>query len=354
MKNYFNFRVRGLQLFAICIGYLLCIITCSYGSMAISMHHTQAMEMAVVDPDVSSSFVRETLVGLIVSQLLYWVVMCLLSFFYIRACVEGIVFRGEILRTNYSFGRYVGLVIGGVLLTYVTLGVYYPWFVARLTHFFSGNVTYCDRPFRFRGAGWTLFCLMTFVLIIPYAILASVLYFSSGVAIATGSAFFTILVPVCGVGILLLLSLYHYLKIKWLVDFTYGGYHICLKSPVLEAMLLFFIQFALSILTFGLYLPVALMTIYRFVVNNTSVLSDEGGDARRFGYQGRFGYDCLYVFVQLVLVMITAGIYLAWATVRIGHRLASRTYLECPDTGETAALGVGMKATALETTQSFI
>ena len=89
---------------------------------------------------------------------------------------------------------------------------------------------------------------MTFVLMIPYGILAFVLYFSSGVAAATGSAFFGILVPVCGVGILLLLALYYYLEFKWFIDFAYGEYRIRLKVPVLVALLFFFIQFTLSIL----------------------------------------------------------------------------------------------------------
>ena len=148
-----------------------------------------------------------------------------------------------------------------------------------------------------------------------------------------------ILVPVCGVGILLLLALYYYLELKWFIDFAYGEYRIRLKSPVLVALLFFFIQFTLSILTLGLYLPVALAMIYRFLVDNTVLLSGDGDEAGRFGYQGRFGYDCLYVFGQSMLVLLTAGIYLAWATARIGRRLASRTYLECPDTG--GAVGSG-------------
>ncbi|WP_279050785.1 DUF898 family protein [Alistipes indistinctus] len=339
MKNYFNFRVRGLQLFAVCIGYLLCIVAGGYSGMTISMHYTQAAAMAAVDPVTSSAVAREALVELVVFQILYLLAACLLAFFYMRICIEGIEYRGEAVRTDYSFGRYLGLVALGTLLTFVTLGIYYPWFIARMTRFFSDNATYRDRPFHFKGAGWTLFCLMTFVLMIPYGILAFVLYFSSGVAAATGSAFFGILVPVCGVGILLLLALYYYLEFKWFIDFAYGEYRIRLKSPVLVALLFFFIQFTLSILTLGLYLPVALAMIYRFLVDNTVLLSGDGDEAGRFGYQGRFGYDCLYVFGQSMLVLLTAGIYLAWATARIGRRLASRTYLECPDTG--GAVGSG-------------
>lgn len=156
-----------------------------------------------------------------------------------------------------------------------------------MTRFFSDNATYRDRPFHFKGAGWTLFC-DDFRTDDSYGILAFVLYFSSGVAAATGSAFFGILVPVCGVGILLLLALYYYLELKWFIDFAYGEYRIRLKSPVLVALLFFFIQFTLSILTLGLYLPVALAMIYRFLVDNTVLLSGDGDEAGRFGYQGTF------------------------------------------------------------------
>ena len=87
--------------------------------------------------------------------------------------------------------------------------------------------------------------------------------------------------------------------------------------------------------------------IYRFLVDNTVLLSGDGDEAGRFGYQGRFGYDCLYVFGQSMLVLLTAGIYLAWATARIGRRLASRTYLEYPDTGGAVGSGTeGAEAVA--------
>lgn len=103
---------------------------------------------------------------------------------------------------------------------------------------------------------------------------------------------------------------------------------------MLVALLFFFIQFTLSILTLGLYLPVALAMIYRFLVDNTVLLSGDGDEAGRFGYQGRFGYDCLYVFGQSMLVLLTAGIYLAWATARIGAALLRAPIWNAPIPGE--------------------
>ena len=79
MKNYFNFRVRGLQLFAVCIGYLLCIVAGGYSGMTISMHYTQAAAMAAVDPVTSSAVAREALVELVVFQILYLLAACLLA-----------------------------------------------------------------------------------------------------------------------------------------------------------------------------------------------------------------------------------------------------------------------------------
>ena len=99
MKNYFNFRVRGLQLFAVCIGYLLCIVAGGYSGMTISMHYTQAAAMAAVDPVTSSAVAREALVELVVFQILYLLAACLLAFFYMRICIEGIEYRGEAVRT---------------------------------------------------------------------------------------------------------------------------------------------------------------------------------------------------------------------------------------------------------------
>ena len=79
--------------------------------------------------------------------------------------------------------------------------------------------------------------------------------------------------------------------------------------------------------------------IYRFLVDNTVLLSGDGDEAGRFGYQGRFGYDCLYVFGQSMLVLADSGHLPCVGDGPDRCRLASRTYLECPDTG--GAVGSG-------------
>ena len=171
---------------------------------------------------------------------------------------------------------------------------------------------------------------MTCVLFIPYIFLLGIFYFSLYVAMKSGSAGFAIISPLCLVAILLLYGLYCAFVYRWLIDFTYGNSRIALKVSIPVTMLFMFIQIVLCILTAGLFVPIAGVMIYRYIVGNMRLVS-ESGEESAFGYQGRIGHDCLYVYGQALLTLITAGIYGPWMISKVGRRLISNTYLERPD-----------------------
>ena len=147
---------------------------------------------------------------------------------------------------------------------------------------------------------------------------------------SSGSAGFAIIAPLCLVAILLLYGLYCAFVYRWMIDFTYGNSRIALKISIPVTMLFMFIQIALCILTAGLFVPIAGVMIYRYIVGNMRLVS-ESGEESAFGYQGRIGHDCLYVYGQALLTLITAGIYGPWMISKVGRRLISNTYLERPD-----------------------
>ncbi len=189
---------------------------------------------------------------------------------------------------------------------------------------------YRDQPFAFKGTGVNLFCIMTFVLLIPYIFLLGIFYFTLYVAMSSGSAGFAIIAPLCLVAILLLYSLYCAFVYRWMIDFSYGNSRIVLKVSIPVTMLFMFIQIVLSVLTAGLFIPIAGVMIYRYIVGNMRLVS-EAGEESALGYQGRIGYDCLYVYGQALLTVITVGIYTPWLISKVGRRLVSNTYLERPD-----------------------
>ena len=208
MKCFFDFRVKGSRLLAICLGYLICL----WAVMGVVMWSSSAytmnrMMMTASMPMTGVAANNAPLVSLGV-QLIYFVASIFLGFFLITECVKGLSFKGESLQPHYELGKYIGQVVKGFLLTIITLGIYYPWFLTKIIRFFASGTTYRDQPFAFKGAGATLFYIMTFVLLIPYIFLLGIFYFTLYVAMSSGSAGFAIIAPLCLVAILLLYGLY--------------------------------------------------------------------------------------------------------------------------------------------------
>ena len=335
MKNYFDFKQTGTKLFLVCIAYVICFITYGIYTYNVTMARIAMMQ----DPEMLSAYGMGYGVGSSLASLwgalVYWLVCLLLGFVFIRLMVDGIAYKGVTLRTDYNFGKYLWLVVSNGFLTIITLGIFYPWYYTRLIRYFSVNALYEGRPFRFKGLGSTLFCILTFVLIIPYAILITLLVVSAGAA-AVGSSFFSGFAPVCIVLILLLLMLAYYLMFKWFIDFSHGDKQFKLQAQTAPSVLFLFIQFLLTCFTLGIYYPAAIVLTYRYFVRRTVVFSSEDELTGHFGYDGEPGWDFLYLLGQFLLCLITLGIYSPWMVVRVSRRLAGHTYVELPE-GEPVA-----------------
>ncbi len=83
----------------------------------------------------------------------------------------------------------------------------------------------------------------------------------------------------------------------------------------------------LSIITFGLYSPIAKLRLYHYFINRTKSNETEAGQLH-FGYEPEGKEDYLYVFGQTILSIITLGIYYPWAFCNIGQRIAGKTFIE--------------------------
>ena len=179
---------------------------------------------------------------------------------------------------------------------------------------------YRDQPFAFKGTGVNLFCIMTFVLLIPYIFLLGIFYFTLYVAMSSGSAGFAIIAPLCLVAILLLYGLYCAFVYRWMIDFSYGNSRIVLKVSIPVTMLFMFIQIVLCILTAGLFVPIAVVMIYRYIVGNMRLVS-EAGEESAFGYQGRIIRLPLCIWSGAVNVITVGNLYL-WLISKVGRRLS--------------------------------
>lgn len=166
---------------------------------------------------------------------------------------------------NYKlnfFGKgtdFFGIIVVNWLLTVITLGIYYPWAKAKVLQYIYGATSLNDDRFTFHGTGKEMF----------KGFIKAILLF------------------VCLYGVLFLF--------------------ISLKMPFIGI----FVFYAL----FLAIIPIAIHGSYRYRMSRTS------WRGIRFGYRGDRNKFLRLFFKNVLLTIITLGIYGAWATVEI------RTYI---------------------------
>ena len=119
---------------------------------------------------------------------------------------------------------------------------------------------------------------------------------------------------------------YMYLIYKWMVNIDYKKYNISWETSFWPSCGKIAFEILLSIITLGIYGPLAMLRIYKYFADRTVAVADDS--KFKFGYDIDHLNDFLYIWGQILLTIITIGIYYAWAFSKIGNRILSKTYLE--------------------------
>jgi uncharacterized membrane protein YjgN (DUF898 family) len=89
-----------------------------------------------------------------------------------------------------------------------------------------------------------------------------------------------------------------------------------------EYFSLLFIQGLLTIITFGIYAPWAIVKIQKYLAQNLTL------EGKPFEFDGEGSPLFSLMFVQILLTIITFGIYYAWALIKIGKYMIEHTRYE--------------------------
>ncbi len=254
--------------------------------------------------------------------------LCILAFFFVRGTVRALSLSGERFEADYDGRKYASLCAEGILLSLVTFGIYTPWFVARLVGYFGSNTFFRFKEFRFRGSGSELFSYVVLLFVLPDSISLLVAAFCTGGLSEYLTADSRRIVNVVYVAVVWLLkSIGTVLIIRWLTDFKYGGRkRIQSVAGAWHGGLFVFGQVALSAVTLGMYYPMALLRMWHYFAGRTVLGGDVVED--RFGFAINPGEDYLVVLGQMLLCIVTLGIYFPWAYARIAGLLFSHTYAD--------------------------
>ncbi len=314
MKNYFKFNLTGKQL----VPFLLVIIAMIAVSgllVWVSGIQFKGMDFRTMEP--------VTILMLAAIYIVFFLSMFFILFYLTKLIIENIEYKEQTFEFAGEFGQYLGIFFLGFFLTVITLGIYAPWFIRKMQKFYVDNSSYNGNKLAFKGKGGELFIIFLVTFIIPYAfimVLAMLLALANHLEESQSS---NIVIQILTTFVMIP---YTYFIYKWMVNIEYKGYKITWNTDTWDACGKIFVQVLFSVITIGIYYPLAIVRLYKYFSEHTIAVSEAG--SKTFGYDIEPGSDFLFLWGQLLLTIVTLGIYYPWAFCKITNRVMRKSYSE--------------------------
>lgn len=308
MKKYFDFTLTGKKFLPIWLIFYIAILG-PYSYYMINMIQTKYM----AQPGNTSPYFTLLIFGVMI-------VAFLIYFYITKITIEHIQFNNSNLSFEGKFSTYLGKILLGFLLSVVTLFIYGPWFIRNITRFFVNKSSLDGENFDFRGKGSTLFLILLLSIVLPVIALSILTYKS----LMPTSPIWLYTLVFQGVYSLIMIP-YMYLVYKWMVNIKYKGCHIKWETNFFESCGKILLEVLLTIITLGIYMPLAYLKLFKYFSERTIAQSDNS--TLQFGYELDVKNDFLFIWGQNLLTIVTLGIYYPWAFAKIGKLVLSKTYV---------------------------
>ena len=120
-----------------------------------------------------------------------------------------------------------------------------------------------------------------------------------------------------------------FLIINWMLNFQWGDEKtITYEGNFLVGIGIIALNMLLSMVTFGLYVPAAYIKIYGHFANNIVIRRDHGLKIMELGFNdNNVSEGYMFIIGQYLLVSFTMGIYAPWALAKVIPWFVGETYL---------------------------
>jgi uncharacterized membrane protein YjgN (DUF898 family) len=207
------------------------------------------------------------------------------------------------------------------VLTFVTLGLYYPWARVNKLKFLYGNMHLNGTPFIFHGTGKELFkgFIKFFVFIlIWYGLIVYV-----GVKEGNVALFVKVILPVLSLVFLFIIPLALHGAFRYRLSRTsWRSIHLGYRGERGQLILEFMVGLALSVITFGVYYSWFMHKMRVYVIGNCRFGS------LRMGYSGSGSELFIINLKAMIFIPFTFGLYYFWYRKEYLNYLADFTYIE--------------------------
>ena len=231
-----------------------------------------------------------------------------------------------------SVGKYVGLNLKGALLSIITLGIYAPWFLRNILAYLTSHTTYRGAALQFMGKPKKLLKYFLLSLYLPLIVIIAglsvvlVLVTLRGGNVSARGATQTVTM-LTTVVILLVLVPFICLTLRWYVDVQWTDSRAQWRTSFWPFCGFVLGQLLLTLITLGVYGPAGYLRVYRYFTERTVITRGDAQSAR-LGFDGsiRSGFGLLWG--QGLLCVITLGFASPWAYARVARWLFGATFLE--------------------------
>lgn len=319
MRNYFSCNIKGGKLF---MPFIIFWLLLTGLVLADSIWFAPTSEMM---PTIFNWAYIWKWAFNIMTLLLALSAMSLWLYHCTRETIRSTSLEGDSFEPCYNSREYTMMCLKGVLLSTVTLGIYTPWFIKKLTAYFAENTAYNTNFFEFHGKGSSLFIYMVLLVAIPAFLYETVI--NEIAPLATFAMYQAgLTVTLVFILLVLLICFYEALYIRWYINMTYGRKRIMSSVQCGKAGWFIFGQVLLSGITLCLYLPMAALRIWRYYATRTVI--GEDNIEKILGFSMTPKRDYFFILGQMLLTAITLGIYFPWGYARTMSRLIRQTYVE--------------------------
>ncbi len=323
----FAYSLSGRKLFPLFIGFYIPYLICYAAALG-----GARLAQNGLNPE-GTALAAAGYLGLLLLYLLFTIP-------FLRRLLPALSLEGQALEFRGSTGRFLGLNLLGILLSVVTLGIYGPWYAARVTRYLAAETSYRGTSWEFAGKGGRLFVILLLCLALPVAAITAaftLLLVGRGGGIGQGESY-SLVFSVMVVVVLLVIPPYLYLIYRWLfTGLRLGPQAVRWNTRFWPAVGFLFLQLILTLLSALVYWPGAYIRLYAYFARRT-VLTEGESVRQAVGFDGPMGNGFLLIWGQTLLTLVTLGIYTPWAMARVGRWFAEHTSLALPsEAGEDAA-----------------
>lgn len=205
-------------------------------------------------------------------------------------------------------------------LSTITLGLYMPWYIRNLMKLIGDNTSYKGKVYHFIGKPRELLGRYIAVWVV---MLVTTVYYSRLMVganpLLTGNWSGVI------VSYLMMMAVQFILQaivIIWIIDLEYDGQRITYRGSAVRLVGKMAAESLLAIITLGIYAPAATFGIVRYIINQIDY-----GDNGRLVQEGKKLEFLGWAWLQIILCVITLGIYTPWAYAKLMNLIVDETCL---------------------------